>query len=338
MKKIKMKTHLKKIRWALFQMKVIPGDPKANADNLISEMAKAASRKRQVLVAPEMCIPGYLIGDVWEDEDFIIDVMEQNERIRRASKTYGITVIFGSALPDFTKKNEKGLFRVANCAFVAQDGQWVAIVSKTLFPNYRYFDDARNFFSLRQVLAERNEDVVMKEQIDNWREQLKVCVDIFKPVEISIGKRVISLGIILCEDMRHGDYPVNPAQILSQKGAEIIINLSASPWGRQKNRKRHSVVGDLFDETNHKALIYVNNVGPQNNGKNFLGFDGSSTVYNEEGKIVLVIPPYTAGVRDFSFEGTKEIEYTEERDVVQMRLAIESVVRDFFEKVLEENS
>jgi NAD+ synthase (glutamine-hydrolysing) len=104
--------------------------------------------------------------------------------------------------------------------------------------------------------------------------------------------------------MWHKDYNLNPTKSLVHKGAEIIFNLSASPWTWQKNRKRHQVVRDLLSKWPVR-FVYVNNTGTQNNGKNIIVFDGSSTVYHPDGEIIFAVPPYAEGNHNFSFSSKK---------------------------------
>ena len=67
---------LKGLKIAICQMKVVPGRPDVNAGYIINEICRAAERKNDIVVFPEMCLPGYMIGDRWEDEAFVADVQK----------------------------------------------------------------------------------------------------------------------------------------------------------------------------------------------------------------------------------------------------------------------
>lgn len=282
------KAKLDGLKIAVCQMNIVQGRPDANARYMIGEIAKARQRKADIIAFPEACTTGYLIGDKFEDADFMDDVMFWIRRIVSASR--GITVIFGSPVIDHTQKGEDGRPRKHNAAIIAHDGKtlgtfpWGTI--KSLQPHYRFFGDGKHFYSMRNIA-----------------EALDVPISgFFDPVEISTSIGLVKMGVILCEDMWHGDYTdiLNPTKHLVTNGAEIIFNLSASPWGWQKNRKRHQVVHDLLKEC-PVPFVYVNNTGAQNPGKNLVMFDGSSAVYNHKGEIIFEIAPYIDGTHDLKF-------------------------------------
>ena len=130
-------------------------------------------------------------------------------------------------------------------------------------------------------------------------------------------------------DMGDTDYDVKPAQVLSQAGADVLINISCSPWSWQKNRKRDDLIKAICQRTG-LPFVYVNNVGCQNNGKNFIVFDGSSTAYDAYGNPIAMAKPYqeeTCGV-DFELENPCLVRQQEE-DVVAMYKAIEVAAMGF---------
>ena len=268
---------------ALCQMNVISGRPDLNARYVIEEIKAAKSRGADMIVFPEMCTTGYIVGDVFEDDFFIEDVLSWNKRIIESTRC-GIAAVFGSVTVSPDKKGEDGRQRKHNTIIVAQNGKVLLSRPKTLQPNYRFFNDDKHFYSFRKIAQEEGKD-------------LKTML---QPVtiEMSVGK--IATGFIVCEDIWHKDYPFNPTKILADNGAELVVNISASPWTWQKNRKRHEIVRELLQECKI-PFIYVNNTGAQNTGKNIIVFDGSSTVYNEKGEMVFEIKPYEEETQDFRF-------------------------------------
>ena len=272
--------NLKGLKICVNQMPVIPGRPDLNTQYIIKNIRKAVRDNVDIIVFPEMCVPGYLIGDLYEDESFVKDIVRCNNQIV-ASVPDNITVIFGSLIPEIGQRNEDGRLRKHNTAVICNDGA-VSLVVKTLQPNYRIFDDGRHFFSTRQMAEGYN------------------IADYLAPIIINTRIGRIHLGVILCEDMWKDDYQINPTKILVDKGADIIFNLSASPWTWRKNQKRHRVVKALL-EASPVPFVYANNVGTQNNGKNILVFDGSSTVYDDKGDILLAVPAYSEGNYNFVF-------------------------------------
>lgn len=280
-----MSKNLKGLKIGINQMPVIPGRPDLNAKHIIKAIEEAEKNQIDILAFPEMCVPGYLIGDLFEDGSFVVDVAVSNFAIEKAVLE-NMTVIFGTLLFDPTQKGEDGRFREHNGAYIISGNEKFR-VNKTLQPNYRIFDDDRHFYGNRKVA-----------------EGTGFVVDLLNPIKIQTRIGTISMGVILCEDMWHQDYIYNPAKILVSKGADIIFNLSASPWTWQKNRKRHQVVRDLL-KTAPVPFVYVNNAGTQNNGKNIVVFDGSSTVYNKSGEIILAVPPYETGTYNYVFSDTE---------------------------------
>src|SRR5258706_929084 len=279
------------IKFALAQLEILAGHPDVNVAKILSEIGKAKKRKVDVILFSEMAVPGYLLGDEWENESFIRDLMDYNQEILKASE--GIVVIWGNVYADFDKKGEDGRTRKYNAVYMAQDGHWVSNdvfeghTFKTLLPKYREFDDERHFYLMVKLA----------------HEQGKSLNEILKPLSIKIGGQVVKLGAILCEDMWCDDYTDNPTAILVKNGAEIIINLSCSPWTWRKNDKRHRVVKSLLSK-NPVPFLYCNNVGTQNNGKNIFLFDGNSTVYNKEGELIKQAKDYTEEVVEVEWSET----------------------------------
>ena len=278
-----MKNILTDLKVSLNQMPVIPGRPDLNTKYIIENIKKAAKDEVDILIFPEMCVSGYVIGDLFEDEAFVREITLCNHSIVKAVPD-GMIVIFGTLISDTSLKNEDGRMRKYNAAIVAGARFQSSVIIKTLQPNYRIFDDDRHFYGTRKYA----------------RTIFKEAGDCLSPIEVEFKVGLVKIGVILCEDMWHNDYPINPTKILVGKGADLVINLSASPWTWQKNRKRHQVVRDLL-KVSPVPFIYVNNAGVQNNGKNIIVFDGSSTVYNEKGEIIMAVPPYATGNYNFVF-------------------------------------
>lgn len=255
------------LRVSLAQIRVIPGQPALNTETMLKAIAAAKRKKAKLIVFPEMAIPGYLIGDNWEREAFLRECEACGETIRAAAQ--GITVIFGNVGLDWGKKNEDGRVRKYNALFVAENRNFIGprknpykFIIKTLSPNYREFDESRYFYDLRKLASELGK----------------------KPEELisSVKACGLNLGCILCEDAWDMDYTISPLQVLAEHSIDLIINCSSSPFTFNKNHKRIRVFSAQCARL-HKPLVYVNNVGIQNNGKTVYTFDGSSCVYDTAG-------------------------------------------------------
>ena len=257
------------------QIDVEPSHPDLNVERMLQAIDEAKQNNTDIIIFPEMCIPGYLLGDTWEQTAFLKDCLSYGEDIIAASQD----------AVDWDKKNTDGRVRKYNALYTAYNGKLIKpekspypFVIKTLFPNYREFDDSRYFFSLQSLATE-----------------LKLNLnDILSPVKVNIKGQELNLGCILCEDGWSDDYAFAPIDILCQNyKLDMLINISASPYTFGKNNKRHRVFAKQAKD-NNIPLIYVNNIGIQNNGKTIYTFDGSSTVYDENGNIIATCPAYKA--------------------------------------------
>ena len=269
------------LKIALAQMEIQPGHPDKNTEKMLSLIAQAKKAAVDLIIFPEMAIPGYLLGDAWEQTAFLQDCLACGEEIIQASRD--ICIMYGNIGVDWQKKNNDGRVRKYNAFYTAQDGQLLQpaampypFVIKTLLPNYREFDDTRHFFSLQKLARE----------LGTTTKQL------ISPVSFSRKGKTYAAGCLLCEDGWSDDYELAPIQLLAEKGADFFINISSSPYTLGKNNKRNRVFGQQARDA-QKPLFYVNNIGLQNNGKTVYTFDGSSTVYCASGQIKACCPPYS---------------------------------------------
>ncbi|MCE5285523.1 MAG: NAD(+) synthase [Pelosinus sp.] len=274
------------LKIALGQIEVIPGQPDRNTHNMLDMIAEARRAKAHIIVFPEMAIPGYLLGDTWEQTAFLQDCEAFGQEIIAASTD--ICVLFGNVAIDWKKRGDDGRVRKYNAFFAAQNGKLLGDDNfiypfriKTLLPNYREFDDTRHFYSMRKLALELN----------------KPLTELLKPVNVTIAGQKIKLGCILCEDGWGDDYHLQPPAILHNNGpVDLFINISSSPYTFNKNNKRNRVFSREASELN-TPLIYVNNVGLQNNGKTIYTFDGASTVYSGSGEIIAYCPTFRAEIQ-----------------------------------------
>jgi len=287
------------LRIALGQMEVIPGRPDINFHTMLSMIASARDQRADIIIFPEMAIPGYLLGDTWEQPAFLRDCELFGQRIVEASAD--ICIVFGNVGIDWNKKNDDGRFRKYNACFIAQNRKLLGKDNfpypfriKTLQPNYREFDDNRHFYSLPKLADELNK-------------QIK---DLLQPIHLTVSNRPFHLGCLICEDSWSDDYAIDPAAILLKNGpVDLFINISSSPFTLGKNNKRNRVFAHNTKQYG-VPLVYVNNVGLQNNGKTVYTFDGFSTVYNSLGNIIEYCPPFDPLLKyitlDFSTNASKQ--------------------------------
>lgn len=279
----------------IFQMEVKAGDPAANFKNIVNFVNDNMSA--DLLVLPEMCVGGYLVGDEWNRQDFAEWVASYNDRIKELSiptetnPLSPVTIVWGNIAIDHSKKNQDGRVRKYNAVLAAYNGDYIkrevfginlpAYQAKTLMPNYRFFDDKRYFTSFEEYVQEEMIDVVKEEGVNA----------VFVPFDIPDSKgNIYKVGLQVCEDMWYSDYNINPTKAYAEKEVDFIVNVSASPWTWEKEKARANVVKNLYrellaDGLGMPPIYYANIVGAQNNGKNIITFDGRSSVYNKDGNL-----------------------------------------------------
>ena len=277
------------LRIACGQMEIIAGRPDLNTKKILQLISLAKNDKVDILLFPELAVPGSMIGDLWEQTDFLKDCETYGQQVIDA--TQGITVVFGNVAIDWKRKNKDGHVRKYNAAFTAQDGKLIATeqgldyVAKTSLPAYRQFDDPRYFSGQETLLKDKR--VSLKNGMGS--------------VAVNLRGQDYKLGLFLCEDGWTENYPVNVPAMLKQSGADILCNLSSSPFTLGKNSKRHVVFGSQAKEL-QLPVIYCNNTGIQNTGKNIYTFDGQSCVYGPDGMVKAAAPMFEEKLLTFSWD------------------------------------
>jgi NAD+ synthase (glutamine-hydrolysing) len=136
--------------------------------------------------------------------------------------------------------------KIYNAAAVVSDGRVVDAYHKIVLPNYGVFDEHRYFTAGRRL-----------------------------PLYNFNG---IKIGVTICEDIW---YKKGPLQTLSHAGADIIVNINASPYEWDKPQKREEMLRQWSAEK-HFVVAYLNAVG----GQDELVFDGFSMVFNHAGSLI----------------------------------------------------
>src|SRR5690554_1895661 len=163
-----------------------------------------------------------------------------------------MAVVFGSIT-----ENDKGVGRKCyNSAIVAQNGKEIKRAHKALLPTYDVFDDLRYFEPAAEL----------------------------EPITIN----GISFGVTICEDIwannneiNYHTYAINPSKELTSRGAQAIINISASPFTKHKPESRVKMLQEKAKELN-RPIFYANQVGANSE----LIFDGDSLVIDSKGILV----------------------------------------------------
>lgn len=139
---------------------------------------------------------------------------------------------------------------------------------------------------------------------------------------MSINGKKKKVWIVICEDMWDDDYATHPIDILQKKWAELIINISASPFGIGKQNKRDRL---LTQKSKDIDILYVNHTGIQNNGKNIFVFDWAST-YFITWKKQFQCPSFVEGLYPISYN-----KMNHQEDIELIYTALISALQKFFD-------
>src|SRR4051794_25709621 len=219
------------MRIALAQINPTSGDIEGNTTRILAALDAAVRQGADLFLTPEMALPGYCIGDLVEDAGFLAANERAMQRIAAAARD--MTAVVGFIDFDAAARNESGAIRKYNAAAVVRNGVVLQRAHKTLLPSYRYFDDKR-FFSPAEERA---------------------------PVAIPLATgESIQLGVSICEDLWDEYYDIKPLDELAAKGADLLININASPFCPGKRQERDALIRDHIRRLG-KPLVYINTVG-----------------------------------------------------------------------------
>ncbi len=236
---------------ALAQINPTVGDFRKNTEKICSFIDRAKNRGADLVVFPELAVTGYPPKDFLDIPAFIDENLKYLDKIARSVS--GISAIVG-----FVDRNKRPQGKlVHNAAAFIHDRKIVSVHHKSLLPTYDVFDECRYFEPAHTV----------------------------SPVKLMD----YTLGISICEDIWNDEefwtrplYEVDPIENLISNGANLIINISSSPFAVGKHDKiRLRML--THDAVKYKVpFIYVNQVG----GNDDLVFDGNSTVINAQGMLI----------------------------------------------------
>jgi NAD+ synthase (glutamine-hydrolysing) len=241
---------------ALVQINPTIGDYPGNTGKIMATVDKAIGRSCDLVVFSELVISGYPPRDLLEKRDFVDANLNYLQKLIGSIK--GVGVICG-----FVDKNTgEGGNPLFNSAVLFEDGKVLHQVNKKLLPTYDVFDERRYF------------------------EPGTECT--------SFSYKGCRLGLTICEDIwndkdffsRHL-YPFDPVEKRVNEGADLLINIAASPYHVGKREFKWDMIRTIVKK--HKVpLLYVNQVG----GNDSVLFDGLSLAFDSGGTI-------TARARDF---------------------------------------
>jgi NAD+ synthase (glutamine-hydrolysing) len=281
---------------ALAQINTTVGDVHGNRDRVLSEMAKARRHGAHLIVFPELCLTGYPPRDILSLHGFVDSNLRALEYIGNRTEQMG--VILG-----FVDRNTRGEGKeFCNAAAFLSHGKVQAIIHKTLLPSYDVFDEERYF--------ERSKDIRT----------------------VPFGGRV--LGISICEDAWNSEefwsrplYPVDPVLSLVESGADLLINISASPFETGKPSCRYEMLSDHV-RRHHMPFLYLNLVG----GNDDLLFDGNSLALGRDGNVIAQGKSFSEDLLIVDPDSIEDKGYRVDDPVENLLHALVTGTRDYAEK------
>lgn len=237
---------------ALAQINPTVGDFLGNLKK-IAEFAQAASEQgARMVIFPEMAICGYPPADLLERPAFLARSQQALDEVAAMTANRDIAILCGCITPAHHSTGK----RVMNSAALVRHGRIEFIQSKLLLPYYDVFDEQRYFAPAEsQSLCNFDgEQVAVTICEDAWNDKA------FWPQRL---------------------YSVDPVEQLSLKGASLILNISASPYCRNKRQLRQDMLSAIA-RRHRLPVIMVNQVG----GNDSLIFDGTSLALTPDGSCI----------------------------------------------------
>ncbi len=276
---------MSRIRLALCQVNTVVGDVDGNVERVLEALAAADDAGCDLAAFPELALTGYPPEDLLLKPAFVYANLEGLEKV--AAQTSGCVAVVGfvdvlGATDDRggRRVDEDVLVtgrddalrgaprRLRNAAAVCSSGEIVGVYHKRLLPNYGVFDDERWF-------APGTGD----------------------PFAFEVAG--VRIGVSVCEDLW---FPCGPAAQLGAGGAQLVVNINASPYSVGRRLERLVILEARVAETGC-AIAYVNQVG----GQDELVFDGGSVVMDARSSIVAEAAQFSEEllVTDLEIESTE---------------------------------
>lgn len=247
------------MRIALAQLNPTVGDLDGNCELVRHAAERAAQAGAELMITSELVVSGYPPKDLLLREGFAAACDQSVERLASRIPA-GVPILVGHP----TQRGQPAGC-VANAASLLSESRIQQTIRKCLLPNYDVFDERRYFLPAEHA------------QLLEFR-----------------GRK---LGVHICEDAWFGEGetayhlpPENrrdPVAELAAAGAEMFINLSASPFEIDKPHRRTGIVGRHVAH-HGRPFVFVNQIG----GNDDLVFDGNSLVMGADGQLLAQLAPF----------------------------------------------
>jgi NAD+ synthetase len=284
---------------ALAQINTRVGDIEGNYRKIADFTARAKREGAAIVVFPEMALNGYPPMDLVEKPSFVRAGLNKMNEV--AALSADIAVICG-----FVDENRSSEGRPCrNSVALCTGGRITAVVHKTLLPSYDVFDEDRYFEP--------------------------ATPEMIKPIEFG----GIKFGLTICEDVwndrlygRVRRYHFDPVEKLVNEGAQILLNISASPYHLNKRTLKVQMLSGVA-RRRKMPLIALNLVG----GNTELIFDGGSVAFDALGRETARAKCFEEDIIFFDTESsTGDVRKWPESDEENVLRALELGLRDYLHK------
>ena len=270
------------------------GDLRGNFEKIVGAYERFAAAGADLVITPELAITGYPPQDLLFKSQFVPQNLEMLEKLQARVQSAALLV-------GFVDRNQGRGKPFHNAAALLQPGAPIAKTHKSLLPTYDVFDEDRYFEPARGVA----------------------------PLIFGTKK----LGVTICEDiwtehyLPRPLYDIEPVRSLVEQGAELILNLSASPFNLGKPAVRREMVATLA-RTHRRAICYCNAVG----GNDQLVFDGNSIAMNSKGELIAQLPAFRTAEEIVEIEAWQPVQLAKPDDMADLFEALSLGVRDYLSK------
>jgi NAD+ synthase (glutamine-hydrolysing) len=243
---------MRSFRIAMVQMNPTVGDLDGNVKRIVGWLREARKAKADLVAFPELVVTGYPPEDLLLKPRFVEDNrLALQEVVRECRDLAAVVGYVGQGVASDHKSVSPtvvpaGPHELYNAAAVIAERRVAATYNKWFLPNYGVFDESRYFHPGRRL-----------------------------PI-VTLNGTV--LGVNICEDIW---LPEGPTRIQAWAGAEVIVNINASPFHVGKSRYREQMLATRARE-NGVILTYTNTVG----GQDELVFDGNSLILDQTGDVI----------------------------------------------------
>lgn len=245
-----MPSDARSLRIAIAQTNPTIGALRENREQLAALARRASEQGAQVVVFPELALIGYPPKDLLERPSFVAAQRRALDELAREIPA-GLAAMVG-----FVDEVDAPFGpRLRNAVAILRDGAVERVVHKRLLPNYDVFDEMRWF-----APGERSALV----EVDGVRLGLTVCEDAWNDVPTPLSERT---------------YADDPVAEVVERGAQIVLNFSASPFTRRKRHGRAAMLADIARK-HGRPVLAVNQVGAHDD----LIFDGASSYFDADGR------------------------------------------------------